>query len=66
MAPPRPGNHPDGVRCLGIAAGLGDVAKASPALPALATNVAMLVVGGSLTLMAHHAASASVIAKLAS
>jgi uncharacterized hydrophobic protein (TIGR00271 family) len=40
---------------LGVAAGLGEVGKASGALAVLATNVAMLMVGGSLTLLAQEA-----------
>jgi len=40
---------------LGVAAGLGEIGKASGALAVLATNVAMLMVGGSLTLMAQEA-----------
>ena len=54
---------------LGVAAGVGELDKASGALAVLAINVAMLLVGGSLTLLAQQAltrASASVIEKLAS
>jgi uncharacterized hydrophobic protein (TIGR00271 family) len=40
---------------LGVAAGLGEVGKASGALAVLATNVAMLMVGGALTLLAQEA-----------
>ena len=40
---------------LGVAAGLGEIGKASGALAVLATNVAMLMVGGSLTLLAQEA-----------
>jgi Domain of unknown function (DUF389) len=40
---------------VGVAAGLGEVGKASGALAVLATNVAMLMVGGSLTLPAQEA-----------
>ena len=40
---------------LGVAAGVGEVDKASGALAVLAINVAMLLVGGSLTLLAQQA-----------
>ena len=40
---------------LGVAAGVGEVGKASGALAVLAINVAMLLVGGSLTLLAQQA-----------
>jgi uncharacterized hydrophobic protein (TIGR00271 family) len=40
---------------LGVAAGVGEVGKASGALAVLAINVAMLLVGGSLTLIAQQA-----------
>jgi uncharacterized hydrophobic protein (TIGR00271 family) len=40
---------------LGVAAGVGEIGKASGALAVLAINVAMLLVGGSLTLMAQQA-----------
>jgi uncharacterized hydrophobic protein (TIGR00271 family) len=40
---------------LGVAAGLGEIGKASGALAVLAINVAMLLVGGSLTLVAQQA-----------
>jgi uncharacterized membrane protein len=40
---------------LGVAAGVGEVGKASGALAVLAINVAMLLVGGSLTLVAQQA-----------
>jgi uncharacterized hydrophobic protein (TIGR00271 family) len=40
---------------LGVAAGVGEVAKASGALAVLAVNVAMLLVSGSLTLLAQQA-----------
>jgi uncharacterized hydrophobic protein (TIGR00271 family) len=40
---------------LGVAAGLGEVGKASGALAVLAINVAMLLIGGSLTLVAQQA-----------
>jgi uncharacterized hydrophobic protein (TIGR00271 family) len=40
---------------LGVAAGLGEIGKASGALAVLAINVAMLLVGGSLTLMTQQA-----------
>jgi uncharacterized hydrophobic protein (TIGR00271 family) len=40
---------------LGVAAGLGEVGQASGALAVLATNVAMLMAGGSLTLLAQEA-----------
>jgi hypothetical protein len=40
---------------LGVAAGLGEIGKASGALGVLAINVAMLLVGGSLTLMTQQA-----------
>jgi uncharacterized hydrophobic protein (TIGR00271 family) len=40
---------------LGVAAGLGEVGKASGALAVLAINLAMLLVGGSLTLVAQQA-----------
>jgi hypothetical protein len=40
---------------LGVAAGLGEVDEASGALAVLAINVAMLLVGGSLTLVAQEA-----------
>jgi len=39
---------------LGVAAGLGEIGKASGALAVLAINVAMLLVGGSLTLVAQQ------------
>ena len=40
---------------LGVAAGVGELDKASGALAVLAINVAMLLVGGSLTLLAQQA-----------
>jgi Domain of unknown function (DUF389) len=40
---------------LGVAAGMGAIGKASGALAVLATNVAMLLVGGSLTLVVQRA-----------
>jgi uncharacterized hydrophobic protein (TIGR00271 family) len=40
---------------LGVAAGVGEIGKASGALGVLAINVAMLLVGGSLTLVAQEA-----------
>jgi uncharacterized hydrophobic protein (TIGR00271 family) len=40
---------------LGVAAGVGEVGKASGALAVLAINVAMLLIGGSLTLVAQQA-----------
>jgi uncharacterized membrane protein len=40
---------------LGVAAGFGEVGKASGALAVLGINVAMLLVGGSLTLVAQQA-----------
>jgi uncharacterized hydrophobic protein (TIGR00271 family) len=40
---------------LGVAAGLGEVGKASGALAVLAINVAMLLLGGSLTLVVQQA-----------
>jgi uncharacterized hydrophobic protein (TIGR00271 family) len=40
---------------LGVAAGVGEVGEASGALAVLAVNVAMLLVGGSVTLMAQQA-----------
>jgi hypothetical protein len=40
---------------LGVAAGVGEIGKASGALAVLAINVAMLLVGGSLTLVAQEA-----------
>jgi uncharacterized hydrophobic protein (TIGR00271 family) len=40
---------------LGVAAGFGEIDKASGALVVLAINVAMLLVGGSLTLVAQQA-----------
>jgi len=40
---------------LGVAAGVGEIGKASGALAVLAINVAMLLVGGSLTLVAQQA-----------
>jgi hypothetical protein len=40
---------------LGVAAGLGEVDKATGALAVLAINVAMLLLGGSLTLVAQQA-----------
>jgi uncharacterized hydrophobic protein (TIGR00271 family) len=40
---------------LGVAAGVGEVGKASGALSVLAINVAMLLVGGSLTLVTQQA-----------
>jgi uncharacterized hydrophobic protein (TIGR00271 family) len=40
---------------LGVAAGVGEVGKASGALAVLAINVAMLLVGGSSTLIAQQA-----------
>jgi uncharacterized hydrophobic protein (TIGR00271 family) len=40
---------------LGVAAGVGEIGKASGALAVLAINVAMLLVGGSLTLMTQQA-----------
>jgi hypothetical protein len=39
---------------LGVAAGVGDESKALGALAVLAINVAMLLVGGSLTLIAQR------------
>jgi uncharacterized hydrophobic protein (TIGR00271 family) len=39
---------------LGVAAGMGEIGKASGALAVLGTNVAMLLVGGSLTLVAQR------------
>ncbi|HEX6696597.1 MAG TPA: hypothetical protein VF080_07380 [Solirubrobacteraceae bacterium] len=38
-----------------VAAGVGEVGKASGALAVLAVNVAMLLVSGSLTLLAQQA-----------
>jgi uncharacterized hydrophobic protein (TIGR00271 family) len=40
---------------LGVAAGVGEVGEASGALAVLAVNVAMLLVGGSVTLVAQQA-----------
>jgi uncharacterized hydrophobic protein (TIGR00271 family) len=40
---------------LGVAAGVGEVGKASGALAVLAVNVAMLLAGGSLTLVTQRA-----------
>ena len=40
---------------LGVAAGMGEIGKASGALAVLGTNVVMLLVGGSLTLVAQRA-----------
>jgi uncharacterized hydrophobic protein (TIGR00271 family) len=40
---------------LGVAAGMGEIGKASGALAVLGTNVAMLLVGGSLTLVVQRA-----------
>ena len=40
---------------LGVAAGMGEVGKASGALAVLGINVAMLLVGGSLTLVTQEA-----------
>jgi uncharacterized hydrophobic protein (TIGR00271 family) len=40
---------------LGVATGVGDTSKALGALPVLGVNIAMLLVGGSLTLMAQRA-----------
>jgi hypothetical protein len=40
---------------LGVAAGIGDESRALGALAVLGVNVAMLLVGGSLTLIAHCA-----------
>jgi uncharacterized hydrophobic protein (TIGR00271 family) len=40
---------------LGVAAGVGDIGKASGALAVLGINVAMLLAGGSLTLMTQQA-----------
>jgi uncharacterized hydrophobic protein (TIGR00271 family) len=40
---------------LGVAAGVGELGKASGALVVLAVNVAMLVTGGTLTLLAQRA-----------
>ena len=40
---------------LGVAAGMGEVSKASGALAVLGINVAMLLVGGSLTLVTQEA-----------
>jgi len=39
---------------LGVAAGVGEVDKASGALLVLGINVAMLLLGGSLTLLAQQ------------
>jgi uncharacterized hydrophobic protein (TIGR00271 family) len=44
---------------LGVAAGVGEVGKASGALAVLGINVAMLLVGGSLTLLVQQALAPS-------
>jgi uncharacterized hydrophobic protein (TIGR00271 family) len=44
---------------LGVAAGVGEVGKASGALAVLGINVAMLLVGGSLTLLVQRALAPS-------
>ena len=40
---------------LGVAAGMGEIGKASGALAVLAINVALMVVGGTLTLVVQRA-----------
>jgi sorbitol-specific phosphotransferase system component IIC len=40
---------------LGVAAGVGEIGKASGALAVLAINVALMVVGGTLTLVVQRA-----------